>query len=988
MAGGSRSPFGSVLRSYRQKRGLSQSALADRIAERGLSNPALASLGMVSDKAIANLERPRASASDFVRPRPQTVKILASALDLPPGSEKERAFFAAAEETRSRIAVRRARKSPHKRPLFVRDGREDQLERLNQAWRRARNGVPQFVLLAGDAGAGKTHMLREFCMDIQPESPQTRIAWGECSRGALAIDPWLPILQAMNMLLGLVVRENDPALPVTPLLERQVPAIDALLGTAPTLIGSLVDEQALTSHVNRLASDHPHLAESLQRALGIRFATENAGRFDQLARLLANYATATPVVLVLEDLHWANESVIAMLLHLHRQLRDRTGVDLLVVGSYRPSDLLPPDPDTRHPLLPAIHEFGRLAGDVVIDLDASVGSDRGEAFIKGLTHSLNVNGAGKDSLARFLFERTEGHPLFAVELVRWLRDTGKLDAAAGVTPVSLTSLRDAAPARVQAVIAERLDRLPPGFREVLEGAAIQGPKATIDLIPNTSDLIGDQVAETIEEEIAPRFRLLVPADPITIAGRRLHRYRFRHVLFQQYLYDSLTPSRRERLHVRTAEKMIALLGDDPHAGSGEIAFHFAEAQRADEAATHAYHAGAYALRQLNYDVAAYWFRESEQHAIAVDDDRRALAARNGLVSALRGRGEIDAAIDLTRQVLADNRKYGFRELEAEAADLLGQLHYDRGRCRDAIAYLETAATIHRELGQFAEASGSESMLSHSLYRLGAYDDALRHARTSWENAHAQGHTAFEAEALLAAGNCEVDLGMYESAIETYKEARRTYTRSHEVRGEVLCDLNTGLCLIQLRQWDAAIALLRTTRRLTTTLRAARLQGFACHYLGLACMGGGDYDAAEAAFKEALQIRERLGQSGISFDTFAALLRLAVIRGGHSEIRKHLHNLLGWLEAHKGEGIEDPISAWLAMADAYRALGSPEEEENALKEGHAKVMKRASQIADPDARYSYLSAVPANRELIARFRRIGQGDTCGRPPGTNAKTPRA
>src|SRR5690606_33714364 len=125
---------------------------------------------------------------------------------------------------------------------------------------------------------------------------------------------------------------------------------------------------------------------------------------------------------------------------------------------------------------------------------------------------------------------------------------------------------------------------------------------------------------------------------------------------------------------------------------------------------------------------------------------------------------------------------GLSSIEAQCHDLIAHIHSDRNRLSDAIEHLDLAVTLHRRRGELAPASGSEAMLSHCWDRMGAYDEALRHARASWRNARDAGHDGFAGEALIAAGNCEIDLGRYEAAIETYERAAPIYARTGEVRG--------------------------------------------------------------------------------------------------------------------------------------------------------------------------------------------------------------
>lgn len=224
------------------------------------------------------------------------------------------------------------------------------------------------------------------------------------------------------------------------------------------------------------------------------------------------------------------------------------------------------------------------------------------------------------------------------------------------------------------------------------------------------------------------------------------------------------------------------------------------------------------------------------------------------------------------------------------------------------------------------------------------------------------------------GNCQVDLGMYQTAIATYEQARENYTRSDEIRGELLCDLNTGLCHIQLGNWNQAISILEAIRHTTNSVQAPRTEGAACHYLGIAYKGRGDVDAAREALNTSLEIRERIGQVGISYDTIAMLLRISIELDEQQSIKELIHSLIDWLELHDGAGIKDPIEVWLTMSDAYAALGSEDGAYRALCDGYALLTERAGRITDPEARTSYLTNVPADRELIDRATHAGIADS--------------
>lgn len=965
MSEATRSPFGAVLRAYRQQRGLSQAALADLIVERTRDAPAFAALGGLSDRTIANLEALQADPSRFVRPRPNTVRILAAGLDIPPGSPEERAFLNAAEETRKRAPARALPPPVAERHIFVREGREEHFQRLRHAWTLARAGQPQVLLLAGDAGAGKTHMIRELCLEAQSQDRTVRVAWGECTGGASSVSPYLPFLQATNQLLGLVRPEQATRTGEAPDPARQAATIDSLLTIAPALIGTMADEAALTACVERLKDTHPHLQDQLQRVLGVRNASDTSGRLDQMVRFLSTLSATSPIILVLEDLHWAGEMTAALLLHVQRQLTLRHGLPILVIGSYRPSDLPLHATSNRHPLEPVINEIGRQVGDVVVDLGTTIGPIRGRAFITGLLHTLSIATDDEHPLAELLFNRTEGHPLFAIELIRWLQENGGMDQDVdGLWHLRPSAMHVNPPGKIRAVIAERIDRLPAHLRSILEAAAVQGGTVTINFLAGVETLSAHELDDAIDTQLVSRYRLLQPQNPVQAGEQRLHIYTFQHALFQEYLYETLSLRERERLHGLTAEKAARLMGDAPHMGSGEIAFHFERAHRYKDAAQHAYAAATHALLQLNYDLASHWLKLTEDYARQVDDRWHIHAAQNGQVTVMRGLGDLDAGIRLASAVAINARHDGFGDLEAESEDLLGQAYFDKGDLQATINHMKRAAALYQSIGQHAKMSGTEAMLSHTYYRLGAYDDALVHAHRSYEIAHQLDDHAHAAEALLAAANCEVDLGMYETAIATYQRAEVIYARAKEVRGELLTALNTGLCRIQLQEWVEAVAILRQARHITEVLRTPRLKVSVCHYLSLALEGLGDYAAARQEALHSRRLREGFDQHGTINDNVATLLRIALAEGNLDEAKNHLQHLQAWTDDCGGEGIEDPILVFLSMATAYGALGDPGSACRAIGEGHALVMERASHIHDADARRSYLEKVPTNRRLIA------------------------
>lgn len=950
-----------MLRNERLRQGLSQAALAERIVQRSARDPMFAELGVVTEKAISNLEAATHDPARFVRPRAQTVRVLLAALNIAHDSPQEAVMLNAADITRRRVPdpVQTATVDPaHAETLdaraFIADGRQHHVDMLWNAWNRARSGKPQIIFLAGDAGVGKTRMVRQLCADIQRRHGNVMISWGECTSGAASIEPYLPFRQAINGIVDPTYRTDDAH-----------PAWDdatyrALLTSSHRLVPVLLDESTLR---HRFAERDSLMRTELERVLESRFATDTPGRFDYFVRLLTDWSSSWPIVLVLEDLHWAGDETCALLLHLQRQLQRSTTTPLLIIGTYRPSDLALTFPEGRHPLTGTLNEVSRASGNPILDLSTSLGSEAGLAFIHGLIDRLPISPNDYQVLAKLLFERTEGHPLFAIELLEWMRDANVLvQAPDGTWRLETQNIGFFVPDKVRAVVAERVERLQPHVRSILEIASVQGTSVNIDILASVAGVAVDDVTQIVDVYLDNRYRLLQPGPAITVEDRRFYLYAFRHAIFQEYLYETLSPRRRETLHRETANAAIRLFGDTNGFGDGEIAFHLARAYMPREAASYAHRAATAALRALDYDLANIWMQRTEEYALAAKDLRVLWDVRTDLVAVMRGTGLLDEGMALATKIIQQANADGYPEIEAEAHNLIAQIHYDRSQLTDAVVHLETAIAMYRELELHAEISGSESMLSHTWFRLGAYDDAWLHAQRSFEEAQLAGDDPFAAEALLAIGNCEMDLGLYEAAIQTYTRARPIYARSGELRGEVLTWLNSALCHVQLGQWQQALTMLIDVNETYDILRTRRLHAFWQLYLGFAYEAAGRYGDAVDAYTGSLDTRREIGLLSDACDNLAGLLRVAIANTDMASVRTYLGDLVDWLGHHDVSGIEQPVRVYLSMAIASEMMGDPDAARMYLSRGHELLMERANRISDTAMRESYLTNVPSNRQI--------------------------
>ena len=275
----------------------------------------------------------------------------------------------------------------------------------------------------------------------------------------------------------------------------------------------------------------------------------------QVASVLRTVVQAQPLLLIVDDVQWADVAAVSLLSHLGRRLAGADG-RVLIVCAYRPEEAAVDRGGERHPLARALNEFKRVFGDVWVDLEQA---DRmeGRVFIDALLdtepHRL------PEGFQAALFQRTEGHPLFTIELLRAMQERGDLVKDEDGRWIEGPALDwGVVPARVEAVIAERIDRLDPALQEILTVASVEGEVFTAEVMAQVQTMEKSSLLHRLSQDLDRRHGLVGEREDVHAGRRRLSRYRFRHVLFQDYAYNRLSPGERRLLHGDIAAALESL----------------------------------------------------------------------------------------------------------------------------------------------------------------------------------------------------------------------------------------------------------------------------------------------------------------------------------------------------------------------------------------------------------------------------------------------
>lgn len=491
-------------------------------------------------------------------------------------------------------------------PLFV--GREREISRLGALFEVCAAGQPRACLVAGEPGAGKTALVQEMLRRIAGSSEGSLIAVGECSATTGSGDAYLPFREILATLAGENGQGAEGHAPSGDRFRRLAQASGkVVLDHAPDLLNMLLPGSSLLAQAGLRIAREAGLIRGEDRD-----GREDSGKpgdldrdriFQQYTELLSALGRQHPVVLVVEDLHWADASSVALFFHLARHLRERR---VLLLGTYRPNDVALGRGGERHPLEPVLNELKRYFGEVVIDLESS-GAEERRAFVDSFLDA-EPNRFGETFRAA-LFRHTDGNPLFTVELLRSLKERGDVvqDGSGHWTEGPSLDWR-ALPARVEGVIAERLDRLDDPLREAVRVASVGGLEFFAQVVAAIQGLDERTLLKQLSQELDRRHRLVQEGTVRRLGRRLLSQYRFTHVLFQRYLYEELSAGERMLLHGQTAEQLEEIYQDRLDEIAVDLAHHYDQAGDVEKAihfltlsGERAVHLGAYHEALSHFD---------------------------------------------------------------------------------------------------------------------------------------------------------------------------------------------------------------------------------------------------------------------------------------------------------------------------------------------------------------------------------------------------
>ncbi len=757
------------------------------------------------------------------------------------------------------------------RPVFV--GRERELGALHAHLEAVLDGEGRIVFITGEAGQGKTSLMAEFASRSLAHIPELVVAASSCHALLGVSDPYLPFRELVAMLSGDWQR---------PWPGGEIPAALArrLLALAPQTA------QAIAAHARDLPGVLTAAGTQPQRAPQLQDLDQHRV-FEQIRGLLQALAARQPLLLLLDDLQWIDTASANLLFYLGRRL---AGSPILLAGAYRPSEINLRE-SGEHPLAPVVQELVRYRGEIRVDLDRSLPEEE-RTFIDALLDS-EPNHLDA-SFREALYRRTRGHPLFTVELLRALQDQGDLvQDRAGMWSAAAGLDWGILPARVEAVIARRIETLPQELRRLLAVSSVEGESFSAEVLARVQSLDLHSLLQMLAE-LERRHRLVREQGIWRTDRHAFTRYQFRHNLFRQYLYQQLSPAERRALHGEIAAAL-------EHTGAGDsgpltvsLAQHHLAAGNAAQAVPYLCRAGDDARRLVALEEAVQFYHSALEH----------------------WQGDTPAA-------------------RAEVLQKLGETYLALGNAVKAIEQFSEAGRLFARAGNRTGMGAVQRLIGRSYYEQGDRAKTLEHYRRALSLLEGEPDNVELARAVSAIAQTHSTANQYDEAI-AWGERALTLARAGEIEDVILHALTTiGASLANRGEAERGLAMMAESQERAEALGLP-------HDAGRAYAGWGDslvtlerYEAARAVYARMLAYTRKvhagmfegvaLVQSGY-LDWWAgrwkqawarrqAILKWMANFPGASFVKVWAANLLGWMDNDLGlpEQARANLSDYTAVA---------------------------------------------------------------------------
>lgn len=867
-------------------------------------------------------------------------------------------------------------------------GRDEELAALRRCGQELLGGRGQIVSIVGDSGLGKSRLARELRRWLLAQAPAgeggdpsgARWLQGRAVSFSEQVSYWL----AAQILHRAVAPQPDAGADEI---------LFALWEQGEALLGKAAAREAVPFVAGLL--DLPLRGEWERWVADLSPQVRQKQTFWAVRELCAAAARRQPLVIALDDLHWADEASLALVDDL-LQVTDLAPVMVLLILRERRDKRCWRLRDRAAAGFP--HRYTEVALKPL-----------GEAHSRELLEQLLPGAELSASTAGEILDKAAGNPFYLEEVVRSLQERrlvtpdeerpGYWRAAAGIEAIAV-------PSTLQGAILARLDRLTEDARQALQMAAVIGRRFQVEILRGLAGAQAEMGLWLAQLERSGLIRMVPGGSAGTAAPpgepQAGGEYAFPDALVQEVAYDSLLLQRRREFHRRAGETLKAILGDladqecemlayhysrsDDQAQAAhylEMAGHKAQAGFANETALRCYtevlerlgdapqgwekRFDILARRQQVYGLAGQQkARQADLEAMlelasARHDQARRAEALNGLADLCQWTGRYPEAEQAAAEALSIASELGAQPAQAEALHQLGVVRYYRGDYDQARPALEQAAVLRRATGNPEGEAWSLMYLGMIHFLRGNYGEAGRLHQQACQVAEARQDWFQVGVHLTNAARVSLRLGDYERALEQYAASLDRKRRVGDRMGQGFALFGLGLVNTYLGRYGEAETALADALELRRQIDDQRGIGY-CHYgLGLLALSRGQYGRAVEGFRQAYELHAQLGLKAEMVVDLSYLGQALLEMGGLDQAVEASDQAMALLAEQKA--VEEVQQVYFNHFRVLAARGDPQAG-HFLAEARAAMMQQAGRIDDPLRRQAFLDHSRVNRQIMA------------------------
>ena len=765
-------------------------------------------------------------------------------------------------------------------------GREREMRILEHRLENMLKGKGTTVLVKGEAGIGKSRLVWE--LGRKAKKKKARYVVGRCLLGEEGF-PYEPILEVVRSYLKLKGVKEPGAL--RGFIERTARHLNDRMGIMQILVFMQGEKEASLVSKEQL--------------------------WDTTTELVKVMSQDRPIVLHLDDLHWADVPTLNLLTYLSRNTR---GERILILGTYRPEELSEePEP---HPLLAVLERMGKEQLYEEISLQR-LDEKATRSVISSVFPQLRV----PENFADAIYHDTEGNPLFILELLKLVRDQGVVHQENGEWRLTRDIAEVSIPSRVNEVIMNRLRSLNREEKNLVEVASVEGRSFRSDTLRHCLGL--------------PRIKVLLGLQDLEHSHYLIHasdrEYRFDHGKIRQVVYDNLIPELRREYHRLIGEYFEENHGEEEEY-AGKIAHHLVQADEPKEALPYLIRAGEHVKKLFANEEAIAYFdqgirlvdtylkEESTQDlqrtkltllrgkagvkilvgsydeagaayeaiaalAAGLGDHVEHAAALSGLGTTYSARGDYDRALDYLEQALKIQKETGDKHGEGATLKNVGTVHWHRGRPDLALTHYENALKIHEQTGDRRGESVALIGIGSVHSIRGDYPAALSHYEQALKIQREIGDKRGEAAALNNIGIVHSADGDNAGALDYYEQALKIQKRIGDKQGEGATLSNIGIAYWYSGEYARALSRYEQALKIQEEIGDRWGKGSSLSMIGLIHETRGEYELALASYEHALSAKRQIGDKKGVGEALKNLGGVHSICGNYAAAFSHLEQAL-------------------------------------------------------------------------------------------------